>query len=94
LCERIRSSFSVSPISKPFHKYYRKAREGGSVQLDDNLFAKSVVAMRLPVSFSAEEATVVLLVMDFVGVVDSVKDSHLFQRRVSFRGGFSTRALL
>jgi hypothetical protein len=64
LGERLRSSFSMSPIFKPFQKYYRKAMEGQSVQLDDNLFADSVAAMRLPVSFTVEEAAAVLPVMD------------------------------
>jgi hypothetical protein len=75
--ERLRSFFFfflVSLISKPFQKYYRKAREGRSVQLDENLFVASVAAMRLLVSFTVEEAVAVLPVMDSAGVADSVKD--------------------
>lgn len=60
LRENLCSYFYVLPISKPFQKYYRKAREGRSVQLEDNLFAESVARMRLPVSFSVEEAVAVL----------------------------------
>jgi hypothetical protein len=41
------------------------------VHLAENLFAESVVAMRLPVRFSAEETTAVLPVMDSAGVADS-----------------------
>jgi hypothetical protein len=35
LGEKLYSSFSVSPISKHFLKYYWKAREGRSMQLDE-----------------------------------------------------------
>jgi hypothetical protein len=41
----------VSLESKPFQKYYRKAREGRIVHLDENLFLESVEALR-PVSVS------------------------------------------
>jgi len=34
LGEKLCSSFSVPPISKSLQKYYRKAREGRSMQLD------------------------------------------------------------
>lgn len=73
LVERLRS-FSESPISKSFQKYYKKAMEGRTVYLDENLFAKSVAALRLLVSFSAEEATAVLPVMDSAEVAYSMKD--------------------
>jgi hypothetical protein len=60
----------MSSVSKPFQKYYRKAKEGRSWHLDENLFAKSVAAMRLSVSFSAKE---VVAVTNSAGVADSVK---------------------
>jgi len=44
------------------------------VQLDDSLFAEFVAAMRLLVRFSTKEVAAVLLVLDFAGVADSVKD--------------------
>jgi hypothetical protein len=72
--ERLRSSFFVSLVSKPFQKYYQKAREGRSVHLDELLFAESVAAMRLPVSFTADEAAAVLPMMDSAGVADSMED--------------------
>jgi hypothetical protein len=34
-------------ILKPFQNYYRKAREGRAVQMDEGLFLESMVAMRL-----------------------------------------------
>jgi hypothetical protein len=74
LGEKLRSSFFVSSISKPFQKYYQKARESRSVQLDEDLLAKYVAAMRLPISFTVEEAAAVLPVKDSAGVADSVKD--------------------
>jgi hypothetical protein len=74
LGEKFHSYFSASPISKPFQKYYRKAREDRLVQLDDDLLAESVAAMRLLVSFTAEEAATVLPVKVFAGVAGSMKD--------------------
>jgi hypothetical protein len=50
------------------------AREGRSVQLDENLFAEFVATMRLHVSFTAEKAVAVLPVMDSVRVANSMKD--------------------
>jgi len=44
------------------------------VQLDEDLLAKYVAAMRLPISFTVEEAAAVLPVKDSAGVADSVKD--------------------
>jgi len=41
--------------------------------LDENLVIESMIAMRLPVSFSAKEAVAVLPVMDPAGVADFVK---------------------
>jgi hypothetical protein len=64
LGEKLRSSFFVSPISKPFQKYYLKAREGRSVQSDEDLLAESVAVVRLPVNFIVEEAVAVLQVKD------------------------------
>jgi hypothetical protein len=86
LRERLCSSFSVSLISKPFQKYYRKAREGRSMHLEKDLFAKSIAAMRLPVRFSAEEAVVVLPMMDSARVADPVKD--IFKPSNSNKGFF------
>jgi len=103
--EKLRSSFSVSLISKPFQKYYWKAREGQSVQLDEDLLAKSVAAMisylykkkkksvaamRLPVSFTAKEATAMLPVKVSVGVADSVKDivNPYFSKKGFLQRGF------
>jgi len=60
LGEKLRSSFF--------------ARESRSVQLDEDLLAKYVAAMRLPISFTVEEAAAVLPVKDSAGVADSVKD--------------------
>jgi hypothetical protein len=91
LGEKLRSSYSVSLISKHFQKYYQKAREGRSVQLDDDLLAESVAAMRLSFSFTAEEAVAVLPMKVSAEVADSVKD---ISKRVSFGRGFLTRAWL
>jgi hypothetical protein len=40
-----------SPISKHFQKYYFKGREGRSMQLEEDLLAESVAAMRLLLVF-------------------------------------------
>jgi hypothetical protein len=96
LGERLLCSFYVSPISKPFQKYYRKEREGRSVHLDENLFAESVAAMRLLVSFTVEEAAAVLPMMDFAGVTDSVKDivNPSISKKVFLQRGFLNLSLV
>lgn len=60
------------------------------MQLDDNLFAESVAAMRLPVIVSTEEAVSVLLVLDSAGVADSVKYivKPFISKKGFFRRGF------
>jgi hypothetical protein len=45
--ERLRLSRPMASISKSFQNYYRKAREGRAVKMDEQLFSDSVVAMRL-----------------------------------------------
>jgi len=47
LGERLRLSCPVAFTSKPFQKYYRKAREGRVVKMDERLFSDSVAVMRL-----------------------------------------------
>lgn len=46
LGKRLRSSSLVFSNSKPFQKYYRKAREARNVHMDENLFADSMDALR------------------------------------------------
>jgi hypothetical protein len=46
LGKRLRSSSPVLLDSKPFQKYYRKAREARKVHLDENFFADSMEAFR------------------------------------------------
>jgi hypothetical protein len=46
LGERLRFSSPALLVSKPFQSYYRRAREGRSVQLDENLFVETMAAMR------------------------------------------------
>jgi hypothetical protein len=36
-------------VSKPFQSYYRRAREGRAVHLDESSFAESVAAMRIDI---------------------------------------------
>jgi hypothetical protein len=47
LGERLCLSHPMASISKLFQNYYKKAREGRVVQMDEGLFSKSVAAMRL-----------------------------------------------
>jgi hypothetical protein len=47
LGERLHRSRPMALILKPFQNYYRKAREGRAVQMDEGLFLESMVAMRL-----------------------------------------------
>jgi len=49
LRERIRLSIPASSVSKPFHSYNRKAREGKPVYLDESLVAESVAAIRIDI---------------------------------------------
>jgi len=73
LGKRLCSSSPVLSNFKPFQKYYRKAKEAREVQMDENLFADSMEALRpaqgpgflslLP-SDLAEKVAVVLLVQD------------------------------
>jgi hypothetical protein len=46
LGKRLRSSSPVLSDSKPFQKYYQKAREARKVSLDENFFADSMEALR------------------------------------------------
>jgi hypothetical protein len=46
LGERIHLSRPMASTSKPFQKYYRKAREGQAVKMDERLFSDYVAAMR------------------------------------------------
>jgi hypothetical protein len=66
-----------SEVAELGEKYYWKAREGRSVQLDEDLLAESLAAMRTPVSFTAKEAAPVPLVKLFVGMSDLVKKGFL-----------------
>jgi hypothetical protein len=59
--------------------------------LDKNLVAESMAGMRLPVSFSAKEAVVVLPVMDPTRVADSVKG---FVKPSTSMKGFLQRGFL
>ncbi len=59
LGESLRST-ALPSVSKPFQKYYQKARESRSGLLDEKLVAESMAAMRLPVNFSAKEAVAVV----------------------------------
>jgi hypothetical protein len=47
LGERLCLSHPVASISKPFQNYYKKAREGRAVQMDEGLFSEFVAAVRL-----------------------------------------------
>jgi hypothetical protein len=49
LGERLRLSTPALSVSKPFQSYYRKAREGRAVHLDESLFAEFVVAMMIDI---------------------------------------------
>jgi hypothetical protein len=40
------SLYSSVVVSKPFQSYYRRAREGRAVHLDESLFAETMAAMR------------------------------------------------
>jgi hypothetical protein len=77
LGEKLCSSLPVLPISKPFQKYYRKAREGRSVQLNEDLLAESLATMRTPVSFSTKKAVATPPVKVSAGMADSVKKGLL-----------------
>lgn len=46
LGERLRFSSPELLVFKPFQSYYRRAREGRSVQLDESLFVETMAAMR------------------------------------------------
>jgi hypothetical protein len=46
LVKSLRPSFPVLSNSKPFQKYYRKAREARKAHMDENLFADSMDALR------------------------------------------------
>jgi hypothetical protein len=72
LGERLRSA-SLPSVSKPFQKYYRKARESRLGLLDEKLVAESMAAMRLPVSFSAKEAAAVLPKLNSARGANSMK---------------------
>lgn len=71
--KRLCSSSPVLSNSKPFQKYYRKAREARDLHMDENLFADSMEALRpaqgpgflslLP-SDPAEKVAIALLVQD------------------------------
>lgn len=70
--ERLRFA-SLPSVSKPFQKYYRKARESRSELLDEKLVAESMAVMKSPVSFSAKEAAAVLPELNSTGGADSMK---------------------
>jgi hypothetical protein len=79
----------MSLVSKPLQSYYRKAREGKAVLLDESLFAGFVVAMMIDIASEskplqrskledcllAEEVSVATAppVLDYVGVAIFVK---------------------
>jgi hypothetical protein len=85
LGKRLRSSSPVLSDSKPFQKYYRKAREARKVHLDENFFADSMEVLRLvaqvpgflsllpPIRDPAEKVAIALLVQDSAGVAVFVK---------------------
>jgi len=74
LGERLRSA-SVPTVSKPFQKYYRKAREGRSGHLDENLVAESMVALSVLISFSTKEEAAVIPALRANSVKGFVKPS-------------------
>jgi hypothetical protein len=95
LGKRLRSSSLVLSDSKPFQKYYRKAREGRKVHLYENYFADSMEALRpiaqvpgflslIPPISDPSEKVVALPVQDFAGVAVSVK--HMVKFPSSVRG--------
>lgn len=47
--ERLCLSTPALSVSKPFQSYYRRAREGRAVHLDESPFAESVAAMRIDI---------------------------------------------
>jgi hypothetical protein len=47
LGERQRLSIPEALVSKPFQNYYRKAREGRAVHLDEGLYADFVASIRV-----------------------------------------------
>jgi len=77
LGEKLRSSLPVLPLPKPFQKYYRKAREGCSVQLNEDFLAKSLATMRTPVNFTAKEAVAAPPVKISAGMTNYVKKGFL-----------------
>jgi hypothetical protein len=50
LGERLRLPFPEELVLKPFQHYYRKAREGRVVHLDEGLYVDSVAAMRVDIA--------------------------------------------
>jgi len=63
----------VPSVSKPFQKFYQKARESRFGLLDEKLVVESMAAMKPPVSFSAEEVAAVLAELNPIGGADFVK---------------------
>jgi hypothetical protein len=85
LGKRLCFSSSVLSNSKPFQKYYRKAREVKKVHMDENFFVDSMEALRpvaqvpgflslLPPISDPAGKVVVLPMQDSTGVAVSVKD--------------------
>jgi hypothetical protein len=50
LGERLHLSIPMLSVSKPFQSYYKKARVGRAVQLDESLFQEFVAAMRIDIA--------------------------------------------
>jgi len=101
LGKRLCSSSPALSNSKPFQKYYQKAREVREMHMDKNFFADSMEALRPvaqvpgflsllpPISDPAEKVAVVLPVQDSAGVAVFVKDMGKSPSPVR---GFSIRA--
>lgn len=101
LGKRLCSSSLALSNSKPFQKYYRKARGVRKVHMDKNFFSDSMEALRPvaqvpgflsllpPINDPAEKVVVVLPVQDSAGMAVFVKDMGKSSSPVR---GFSIRA--
>jgi len=70
LGEKIRSSLPTIQPTKPFHSYYRKARdlrEGHSVKWNEGLLADSLAASKTPICSAKKEVAAVPLVKNSAG---------------------------
>jgi hypothetical protein len=79
LGEKIRSSLPALQSTKPFQRYYQKARdlkEGHSMKWNEELLADSMPASKTPIYFAKKEVAAVPPVKNFAG---SVKKGFLWK---------------